>query len=56
MAWHRYLRSRSEIYLFAGPCDLGGPDTQGRSDRGGMGGVYTPPIFLGQSVIFYFTR
>ena len=34
-----------------------GRASQGRSDRGGGGGgVYTPPTFLGQSVIFYFTR
>ena len=28
----------------------------GAQRPGGYGGVYTPPTFLGQSVIFYFTR
>ena len=31
-------------------------DKQGRSDRGGGVWGYIPPTFLGQSVIFYFTR
>ena len=39
---------RLHTYLYNRP--------SGAQRPGGYGGVYTPPIFLGQSVIFYFTR
>ena len=46
-------------YLSADDWLVAVTDCQGRSDRGGGGmgggGIY-PPTFLGQSVIFYFTR